>query len=904
MSEIALRAYVTRAEPIKKSNFKRNYNLRFDRILVFDTETTIEGLNFKVGYFQIYQDDKLQFHGIFYDKEILQEFEVNTIKNYCSKSNIELFELKEFVDKVFYREAFNLQTLIAGYHLAFDIARLMIKYGDSRKTNRGGFTFTLSEKPYFPPIIIKRLNESNTFKFQGTKWNQGENYFSGNFLDIQKLAEVLLESRHIPLVEACKKLNTPAKKMEDIEHGTITTKYLRYLVTDVVSTYQVFRALIKELDIYNIDVSPVRIFSSASIAKGMLRQMNIKSFSIQNPEFSSELKGNIMTSYFGGRSECKIRKKPVIVDVLDFTSMYPTLNILMNFWKLTIADHIEMEDVTNEIRELIETITPEDLRKKETLEKLNVIVLTTPEDDILPIRTNYQEKNFTLGINYLSSTNNFWFALPDIISAKLLNKVPKILKAIRFKPIGVQTDLKTINILGMNIDPLTDNPIKMLVEERQRIKEELKSLVPTDPRYKILQSRAQAIKIVVNSVCYGIFLELNPEEEETPIQVHGLDTFNTSKNYYEKEGEYFNPIIGTIITSGARLMLALAEQQLKQLHTTHIYMDTDAVFVQPKASTKLIEFFKPLSPYNQDIELLKRETHKQGVLFYGISSKRYALYTLKKSKIRFLDLEDEESFKLHGLAHIINPYPSKTRNWLIDVWTDILKLHYKKTMMANIQEKYALFFELSKLTLTTPQLLDIYQKLNDGKALQDQVKPFDFKITGTITQIENHQPVRPIGNVDKNPQSIVHKPFIDANTGEIKQGIKYFKPLSQTITEYINHPEHKSEGNIGILKRKHINATKIIYIGKEIRDIEKEPIIDNPPQIFINDNELIEEMKKWITENKRPSNIEKTAYNLFKKRLLNGEIKYLSTKIARQITEHMKVKNKISHSIKSETLYT
>jgi hypothetical protein len=63
-------------------------------------------------------------------------------------------------------------------------------------------------------------------------------------------------------------------------------------------------------------------------------------------------------------------------------------------------------------------------------------------------------------------------------------------------------------------------------------------------------------------------------------------------------------------------------------------------------------------------------------------------------------------------------------------------------------------------------------------------------------------------------------------------------------------------------------------------------------------------MKKWITENKRPSNIEKTAYNLFKKRLLNGEIKYLSTKIARQITEHMKVKNKISHSIKSETLYT
>ena len=47
-----------------------------------------------------------------------------------------------------------------------------------------------------------------------------------------------------------------------------------------------------------------------------------------------------MPSYFGVRCECKIRKKPTKVTVLDFTSMYPTITKEMDLWQFIIADSL------------------------------------------------------------------------------------------------------------------------------------------------------------------------------------------------------------------------------------------------------------------------------------------------------------------------------------------------------------------------------------------------------------------------------------------------------------------------------------------------------------------------------------------------------------------------------------
>lgn len=86
-----------------------------------------------------------------------------------------------------------------------------------------------------------------------------------------------------------------------------------------------------------------------------------------------------------------------------------------------------------------------------------------------------------------------------------------------------------------------------MVEERQKIKRRLKSIDKNDPEYQHLSSRAQAIKILVNVLGYGIFIELNPEDKKSKLKVYGLDNFFTKENKFEKPGQYFYPLLGTMI---------------------------------------------------------------------------------------------------------------------------------------------------------------------------------------------------------------------------------------------------------------------------------------------------------------------------------------------------------------------
>jgi hypothetical protein len=69
----------------------------------------------------------------------------------------------------------------------------------------------------------------------------------------------------------------------------------------------------------------------------------------------------------------------------------------------------------------------------------------------------------------------------------------------------------------------------------------------------------------------------------------------------------------------------------------------------------------------------------------------------------------------------------------------------------------------------------------------------------------------------------------------LKQGLEYFKPLSKTILQYVDHPESKYKGDIGQLERKHITVTEIVHIGKEANNIENEPLEMRNIQVFRNE---------------------------------------------------------------------
>lgn len=76
----------------------------------------------------------------------------------------------------------------------------------------------------------------------------------------------------------------------------------------------------------------------------------------------------------------------------------------------------------------------------------------------------------------------------------------------------------------------------------------------------------------------------------------------------------------------------------------------------------------------------------------------------------------------------------------------------------------------------------------------------------------------------------MYEPFIDYETGEIKQGSHYFKPLSKIIMQYVDHTKNKFDGEVAILERRHVQADDVIYIGKEANNIDESAIIIPRPQ--------------------------------------------------------------------------
>ena len=822
--------------------------LRHDRVLIFDTETTIDQYqNLKIGYFRIYQDGYIQHEGLFYDSSMLDEKETSNLKKYASKNNISLYQLDEFVDHVFYPEIFKSKTLCVGFNLAFDISRIAKKSGNSRGKNKGGFTLTLSNKKYNPPIVVKKLGTAYSFKFTTTKQNKGKEYFGGYFLDAQNLAEVLLQSKHISLDRAGERLNTSIKKLKNIDHGRVTEKYIEYLVTDVKTTFEVYRELVKELDLYGIDIPITRVFSAASLGKYAMRQIGLNSFLEQNPDFPPELVGNIMTAYYGGRCECKIRKTPTKVSVLDFTSMYPTVTLMLDLWPYLIADWIEIEDATEEVKTILENIDLGYLQNPSNWKKFNILVKVLPKKDILPVRMDYKGKNesYNVGVNYASSKHGLWYALPDIIGSTLLTgNIPEIIEAIKIVPCGVQNGLEERKILGISVNPSKESLTKIMVEERQKIKQDMKNMLKYNSEYQHLKSRTQAIKILANAMSYGIFIELNPEDKKSAIQVHGLDSFETSENRFEKPGNFYHPFVAVMITAGSRLFLAMAEAKLKELGGIHAYMDTDSIFVPPEYAQEIMDYFQPLNPYDLDIPLLKPE--KVDMWYYGISSKRYALYNLNKDKIEFM--EGERSYKLHGLGHLTNPFSNSVEDWQAEIWQDILKLHYGIVFEEVLFEKYLNYYAISRLTVSTSNILDRFKVINKGKDWSNQIKPFNFFLVGFQTIEEDNKAVKPLAPFTKTYQKIVHEPFINYQTGEIKQGSHYFKPLSHTILEYVNHPEYKFDGNIGILERKHIDIDKAIYLGKEANGIDEQELDVWKPQVFLNKQHIMNKILELTPE--------------------------------------------------------
>ncbi len=696
---VAVRAY---AEPPRKGQSNKGAPQQkvlgpSEWTLIFDTETTTDSAQqVRVGAYQVRRAGELHEAGLFYDPQSLDAKELATLEAYALDRGLVVRTLEEFVDEVFFVFAYELRGTCVGLNLPFDLSRVAVGHGLARGRMRGGFSLQLSEDVRRPRVRVKHLNSRASLidfaapRKQSTPRgmrNRGHKVppQRGHFVDVRTLAGALLGGSW-SLGRLAEHLEVEHEKLETEGHReTLTKEYLEYAVRDVQASWDCFERLQKQYEGYGLTGTPMeKIYSEASLGKAYLKQMGVKPWRKLQPEFPPELLGAIMSSYYGGRSEVRIRRDPVQVLYCDFLSMYPTVCTLMGLWRFVIAEGVRWFDANSEARRFLEEATLEDLQKPETWPRLQTLVRVKPEADVFPVRGRYgDEGQYTIGLNHLTSEEPLWHTLADCVASKLLTgKASEVLEALRFEPVGVQLDLGSIDLAGnpdYRIDPASDDFYKRLIDLRSEVKADHKLARRDGEEERAVRLGAEqlALKLCANATSYGIFVELNVAEQDKPQEVtcYGGDRaeFLARVRNVEKPGPYFHPLLATLITGGARLMLAMAEKLAKDSGITWAFCDTDSMaLAKPEGmdqadflerAKRVSEWFTPLNPYRNKTPLFKLEdanfrvengktTDRLEPLYcFAVSAKRYALFNQDEPGGPVL-----RKASAHGLGHLRPPY--------------------------------------------------------------------------------------------------------------------------------------------------------------------------------------------------------------------------------------------------------
>ena len=780
--------------------------------LTFDCETELTpAQRLRVGAF-LYRRDNQNTIGLFYDTSVLSSEEVFVVSDYCFAHGYDFINVLQF-DHFLARIAQNEEAAIIGFNLPFDFSRIATQWHISNGKWRNGFTLDFSSSQV--SLKVKHLSARKSL-FQ---WSS-KKLCRARIIDVMTLGAAMLGRSH-SLKSLAQTLNTSSQKRE-AEHGLqLSNDYLDYLVADVLTTQECYEKLRDEYNSYGLSTPIDKIYSEASLGKAYLREFGIQPLSVTQPDFPSELLGIIMSSYYGGRSEVHIRRKKVPIVYTDFLSMYPTVNAKMKLWKFVIAKKIGWEDATEETISLLDStqqISENVLQQDGLWELLTTLVKVLPDRDIFPVRCKYENSpSYTIGTNNITSDTALWYTLADCVASVLLTgKVPRVLKSIRFRPIGVQDNLKSVSLLGredLTINPYEDDFYKKLIELRKESEEPAK----------------HAIKIIANSTCYGIFVELVKErlDRQEKTQYFSYDEVGHDIKTYNEEtpGAYFNPLLATFITGAARLLLAVSEHLGADKNITYAFCDTDSMgFIasnvsQRKVVAKIISFFETLSPYSFKGSILKMEKindEKTPLYCYAVSAKRYVLFNVVNGKIVV------RKASAHGLGFLKKPFgggitETTAPEWINELWIE--KLNPKREFKTRLPMMKAP--AMSQLTLNTAFLYKQLKTYNQQCEPANQIRPFSFM---SSYQSDNGvKPISPMTTADNDIESI-----FDTKTMK-KVWRTQCKTYEEVLEMFAMHPERKFLGGDsyegGELKRRHIIVKGVDVIGKESNHIDPEGFI-------------------------------------------------------------------------------
>ncbi|MGA5128811.1 hypothetical protein ACPCTO_03290 [Streptomyces olivoreticuli] len=787
-------------------------------ILVFDIETTtdtVQSLTF--GCFRIYELRAngtvlgLVEEGLIHDDDLPErdpkgyavlrtyatahrapvDHRVRTLA--VAVGRLQLMPRTEFVEHVLWRRAYRYRMGIVGFNLPFDLSRIAIGVAPARGFHDGGFSFKLWDRDHYRPrLLVKHLDSRKSFISWGTT---PQHHWRGVFIDCRTLAFGLSNRGH-SLESACQAFGVPGKAPVS-GHGVITSEYVDYCRQDVEATAGLYDALVKEFRGHPIDTEPHQVYSPATLVKGYFDAMGIEPL-WGRTSVPDELLGATMSTFYGGRAECRIRRQLTPVTVLDYTSMYPTVGHLMGLWDLITASDIVVEEITLDLSQVDITHCLQPAHWREFAGIAQIL----PDQDIVPVRARYGPDDATnIGVNHFSAPEPKWYAIPDLVASRILTgKAPRILQAYRFRSTGRSPSLQPVSLLGrIPISPERDF-FKYAVEERQRVKE-------SDPKL------AELLKTMANSGSYGIFAQVNKKRMAKPVTAQlfyrdGVVEQQTA--VLEAPGKYFYPPLATLPTAGARLMLALLEAMVLEAGGYWAFMDTDSCAVTGADPDAIIRRIDPLNPYDRALvpHLLKREFDGYA---YVISAKRYALLD---------DAGRVVKTSQHGLGYLLSPTNRPRTDWIHELWSGVVH--------DGAQPDWLAAPAVMPYTVSSWTLYDSFRGLNDGKPYAEQVKPFNFMLIGTVNERWNGpRDALLMAPYESAPRNV--KTWVDKHNPAASYVDPPLKTFRDVVNEYVTHPEYKFETldgeqcgphTVGYLRRQWVYAPATRVIGKESNTLE------------------------------------------------------------------------------------
>lgn len=875
--DVFVRAYAVATN--QKQNSKRKASKAADpkwakHALVIDTETRItpdQSLTFGVFRLCELKNDKyvVMREGIFYaddlpakEREIIEQYARTAVPDVKTfPPEFPLYSRSDFMRRVFWPAIKRKGALICGLNLPFDLARLALAW-DRGEHDEWSLTMSQfangTENRYRPRILITPIDSKKAFIRFANPWKSDEWKHEGkaHFLDLRTLAWALF-NRALSLKRLSELLKTEHQKFDHEPTGTVTPDEIDYARQDGRCTVDALNGLKKEFDRHPIQLKPYNAYSPASVAKSYLDAMGIarpaEKFQLSKREI-----GIAMQSYYGGRSETRIRCAEVPVVPVDFTSEYPTSCVLLGLFDMLTAERVTFEDDTENIRRLVNRISLERCFERSAWKDFNFFALVQPEEDIFPVRTVYDGVTQNIGNNYLTSDTPLWFAGCDVIASAIrTKKAPKILKAVRLVARGKQAGMRSVNLRGsmVEIDPYKDDLFRKVIEQRKLHKSD--------------KALYYWLKILANSI-YGFFVELIPEIQSKNVQVDVFSGDAHLKDFsdtVENQGPWFFAPLASLITSAGRLLLAMTEVCVEEKNGTYLFCDTDSLaIVSSKTGGKLaipgsegiriiswteaqeiVDQFATLNPYDPaavkgsilnlvDANFVESRGKKAQRQLYGysIAAKRYALHEKTgKSGIRIIDP------KAHGIGFLYPPADSpedweeSVPKWIFEFWDCIVRdaLHLSPETPAWLDVP-----QMMRLTITTCNVLEM---LGDWEI----ARPYNFLFLVMI------DPVLGFPFPKQNGNALLVCPFssdqkkwfdlmcVDVHSGKeyqllncknqienIPQNAVFPSQFTRLLMQYQRHPEAKSlapDGTAcapettGLLKRAHVIAGDIRYVGKE-----------------------------------------------------------------------------------------